>query len=90
MKRGLALVLLCLAASCGVSPQDQVDEVAQQYCDCVLPSDRTCVSQFEMVIMTVSDACSQCVFDHEHRCASMQSDCTQLCITNPTPTPKGP
>ena len=83
MKR---LVLLCLAAGClpaPPTPQDQVDEVAQAYCGCVLPGDKTCVTQFETAITTVSDACVQCVFDHEHRCAAMQTDCTQLCVGGP-------
>jgi len=75
-------MLLLLAVGCGVSPQDEVDAVAQAYCGCVLPSDKMCVSQFETFITSVSDACSQCVFDHQHRCASMQTDCSQLCLSN--------
>ncbi len=88
--RGLALVLLVAAAGCGgVSTQDEVEAVAEAYCNCVLPTDKTCVTQFEMFITSVSDACQQCVFDHEHRCAAMQTDCSQLCITNMN-TPGGP
>ena len=83
--RGLVLVLLVAAVGCGVSPQDEVADVAQAYCKCVLPSDKTCPAQIEMALSSVSDACSTCVFDHQHRCASMQEDCTPLCTSNPTP-----
>jgi hypothetical protein len=81
--RGLAIALVL--AGCTVSPQQQVEEVAEQYCACVLPGNKMCVSQFESFVSSVSDACTQCVFDHEHRCASMESDCTQLCVRNQTP-----
>jgi hypothetical protein len=82
--RGLVMALLVAAAGCTVSPQDEVADVAEAYCKCVLPGDKTCVSQFESFITSVSDACQQCVFEHQHRCASMQVDCTQLCIGNVT------
>jgi hypothetical protein len=83
--RGLVMALLVAVAGCGVSPQDEVADVAEAYCKCVLPSDKTCPSQIEMALPSVTDACQTCVFDHQHRCASMQADCTQLCSMNPTP-----
>jgi hypothetical protein len=84
--RGLAMALLVAAAGCGtVSPADEVAEVAEQYCTCALPGNKMCVQQFEQFVTTVSDACSQCVFEHERRCASMQTDCTQLCLQQQVP-----
>ena len=68
---------------------DEVAEVAETYCACALPGNKMCVQQFEAFVSSVSDACSQCVFEHERRCASMQTDCTQLCLSNQTP-PGGP
>lgn len=81
--RAFAVVLLL--AGCTVSAAEQVEEVAVQYCACVLPGDKTCVTQFESFVSTVTDACMQCVDDHRHRCASMETDCTQLCVRNQTP-----
>jgi hypothetical protein len=83
--RGYVMVLLLAAVGCGVSPQDQVAEVAEAYCKCVLPSDTTCPAQVESSLTSVTDACVTCVFEHQHRCASMQEDCTQLCTTQQTP-----
>jgi hypothetical protein len=86
--RGLAVVLL--VGACALSPQSEVQDVAQAYCRCYEPGQQSCVDMVTQEIgNSVSPECSQCVFDDQRTCAAMISDCTSLCFRIVTP-PGGP
>ena len=77
-------VLLALGMSACVilksTPADEAREVAREYCRCVAPTDDRCVDEIVAVVgASVDSACSDCVFEHERTCASMELVCTPLC-----------
>ncbi len=85
-----ALCVVLALAGCQLSEQAKVQDVAQELCACLHPADPTCVATVTKSLgSTVSDECSQCVFDNERTCAAMITDCTPLCLQQ-NPTPGGP
>ncbi len=86
--RGLAVAWIVLAGlvwGCTQTQQDEARSMCNVLCDCMappLPSERRdcntkCVSQFSTTSLT--DACTECVFEHANRCATLNEDCTPLC-----------
>ena len=87
--RALAGVVLALAGGCQLSEQSKVQDVAEEICACLEPADQTCVAQIEKDLgSSVSEACSQCVFDDQRTCAAMIDECDPLCIQQ-VMTPRG-
>ena len=85
-----ALCLVLALAGCQLSPQAKVQDVAQELCACLEPADSSCVATISKSLgATVSDDCSQCVFEDQRTCAAMIDDCTPLCFQQTLP-PGGP
>ncbi len=87
--RGL-VVAVAMLAGCHLTPQSQVQEVAEQFCRCAEPGIGGCEAMVEQELgAMVTQSCVDCVFDHEHTCASMIDECPQLCFSFNQPQPGG-
>jgi hypothetical protein len=92
--RRVGLVAVVALWGCTQSPQQRAEIVSTTFCDCIvgegLPSAvQMCVTQLEATLSPVSDACFDCVEQHESTCASLLGTCETTCSQNPTPNPGG-
>jgi hypothetical protein len=80
----LALVLVVALMGCAQTPQQRAEIVCMTFCDCLVgPAavqncvDTQCLPQ---VKMPVSDACFDCVNQHESVCTTLESTCAATCF----------
>jgi hypothetical protein len=85
-------LVLALLVGCTPSPEQEVDDVCNAFCDCSASTPTTiaqCVSQCTPLLTTVTTQCSDCVDTHEATCTGLINTCYSQCFTVATPDTKG-
>ena len=81
-------LVIALLVGCTPSPQQEVDDVCNAFCDCSASTPTTidqCVAQCVPRLQTVTTQCSDCVDSHEATCTSLIDTCYTQCFTVATP-----
>jgi hypothetical protein len=82
------LLVLGLLVGCHQPPEEKAEDVCDAYCDCVHPGalpaqfDECVQQQCLPQLPPVSDACLDCVFEHDQVCTDLLSQCTNSCFPN--------
>jgi hypothetical protein len=84
-------LVLALLVGCTPSPEQEVDDVCNAFCDCLetIPTLITqCVTQCKQQLPTVTTACGSCVDSFEATCTGLVDTCSNDCFAA-TPDTKG-
>lgn len=87
--RRLVVVLVVALGGCAQSPQQRAEQVCMTFCDCLVgPAqvqscvDTQCLPQLPT---PVTDACFDCVNQHDSVCTTLENTCGPTCFPTLTP-----
>jgi hypothetical protein len=84
-------LVLALLVGCTPSPEQEVDDVCNAFCDCSASTPTTiaqCVAQCVPLVPTVTDTCAACVDSYEATCTGLINTCYTRCFSVTTPDTK--